>query len=364
MSNSALAKIDLPDGPVGSITEVRNALNRISGQCNLITAMAAPDFIPPMHRVSFRMVVVDHAVDSRGSGSDCYRSTLFCKDNERALSKIGLLKILEAAGGSLVDTRRTDDRSDPHYCEWSVAIRLPTLDGKTREFRATKEVDYRQGSTQLHGMKDGQIRGARAHIVSHAESKALNRAIRGGLSLKQKYTIAELDRPFIVPALVQDLDVSDPEIKRMMVSQMLGARGALYGNDPEPQPALLAGAAADGDDFDGPVIDVSGMAEDDDGAPDSGGADPWDEPGASATGTAPTVFPIDLDQVPRNDPDRYEWLGRLNVIWEELVGAVGHDQAAAIAAPHLPEGSPVSWPLDESVASLGQAMKNAARGAA
>lgn len=352
--STALAKVELPDGPVGSIQEVRTALARISDQCNLVTAIASPDFIPPLHRVSFRVVALDPTVDERGNGGDCYRSGLFCQKNERALTKIGLLRILDAAGGSLVDTHRTDDRSDPHYCEWTVTIAIPMLDGKVRRFAATKEVDLRDGSDQASSMKPAQLAGSRSHIAALAESKAMNRAIRGGLSLKQKYTTGELDKPFVVPALVPHLPMDDPEVRRQVVASMMASQTALYGG---------GGAAASQPQ--GPALEP-GEVEVLDHEPETVDAEPWEEPQTAADSTDPwdaapaeavsCVLPVDVDQIPRDDETRFRYVDKLNDYHRKLTEACGEDQAAAIVAKHSPaEGSPLSWSL-EDIASLGKAL--------
>ena len=70
--------------------------------------------------------------------------------------------------------------------------------------------------------------------------KALLRAIRAALSIQQKYTVAELKKPFIVPALVPHLDTSDPMVKELVTRKALGmelypnARAPHAGENPRP----------------------------------------------------------------------------------------------------------------------------------
>jgi hypothetical protein len=74
---------------------------------------------------------------------------------------------------------------------------------------------------------------ARKFMEDNAASKALNKLIRQVYSLQQKYPASELaKKPFIVPVLVDHLDVNDPDVKRRLLDQKIGPARALYGPDP------------------------------------------------------------------------------------------------------------------------------------
>lgn len=222
---TALARVEMPDAPIAKIDKLREAYHSLSDKVNLITPMQSPDYIPAMHSVSLRAVVLNSNADT----GDVYHSPAFLKPNERALTKIAILKLLQAAGGTVVESRRIDDRRDHYVAEFRVVIEIPGIDGTRRRFESSKGVDYRDGSPQTAAFQPNQLKAARQFVPELAETKALLRAVRGALALKQKYTVDELNRPFVVPALVPDMDMSDPEIKRMVAQKALGLTGQLYG---------------------------------------------------------------------------------------------------------------------------------------
>lgn len=254
-ANTALAK--RADDPVGQALAAYNP-----GKYNILTPIMTIDRLPQMARLSVRVV----QADTREGAGDAYHSGVFMKSNERAPSKVLLDKIAAAAGLTWLPAGcgRTDDGTDPYVCEWRMTGEIVDFDGTRRRIVRTKRVDFRDGSPQLAPMKPGQIPQQRSVIVELAESKAANRVIRAALSLKQKYTVEELQRPFVIPRLVPDLDMSDPVVKQMVVAQRLGAEQQLYG--PPSGPALPAHEpdvidADPGDDDEGPhEMEVLGAA--------------------------------------------------------------------------------------------------------
>lgn len=82
-------------------------------------------------------------------------------------------------------------------------------------------------------MSASALADKRRHMQSLAETKALYRALRLILQLKQKYTVKELERPFVVPKLVPALDPADPVQKQALIEMAMGglsAVGRLYGH--------------------------------------------------------------------------------------------------------------------------------------
>lgn len=342
---SALMAIDLPSRPLAKVEEVREVVERISSQCNLLMPLSFHDYIPPMHRVSTRMISI--------GDSDTYADSKFCSGGERAIGKTGLMKIIRAGGGSVLFSRRSDDRSDPHYCEWSVMVRVKEMDGQLTDIPGSREIDLRDGSTIAARMSPKELGNARAHILANAETKALNRAIRAMFAIRQKYSSADLLKPFVTFALVPDFPMDDPDVKRMVVASMLHAESALYGQLPSGQQQQ---ARADVET--GAVIDVSALVEDDETR------EPWDdEPAAQAPAQAAAervtcALPIDLTEVPTHDETRFNYVERLNALWGELVLALGPAKAAAVATKHgAGEGvQVVTWELPK-IAALGKALK-------
>lgn len=246
---TALAKIDqqLPSAPLARVADLKKQFEMLEGKVNIISPVASVDTIPALHGISLRAVTIDGTVDDKGNGAEVYKDGRFCSANERALGGVALQKIAAAAGVTILTRRRLDDHSDPYYCEIEITIGIRDFDGTWRQVSKAKEMDLRDGApeTQKKG-PNGQmisqdpsaVADKRRHIASHAETKAFYRALRTLLNLKQKYTVAELQKPFVVPKLVPALDPSDPDQKRALIAMALGTTDALYGRERGPAAAL------------------------------------------------------------------------------------------------------------------------------
>lgn len=232
--STALVKLEgLPSEPLARLEDLRSAWDQLAKRANIVSPVASVDSILPMHKISLRAVTIDSTVESQyGIGAEVYKGK-FCKlPNERALGKIALEKIMAAAGVQVLDSHRTDDHSNPHYCEWSVTLAIRDFDGQWRQATKSRAVDLRNGSPEAVAMTANQLPAARGHIAANAETKAQLRALRTLLSLKQKYTTEELARPFIIPKLVAALDASDPDQKRALIEMAVQGDRALYGGGP------------------------------------------------------------------------------------------------------------------------------------
>jgi hypothetical protein len=259
--------------PINAVEELARALEQMSKTANVLSPVAAVDSIMALHQVSLRVVKVDGTVDSNGNGPECYFDKRFCKPGEVALGKNALAKIMGAAGVQIASKRRLDDRSDPNYCEVEVVLAIRDFDGTLRQVIASKEMDLRPGAPEtmkpeyvnsqktgrMVAQEDTAIADKRRHIQSHAETKAIERGIRLLFSLRQKYTAAELQKPFVVPKLVPALDPSDPEQKAALIQHALGGQAALYGGPRTVEPARMLKAA--GDDYEEETVDLGAMPE-------------------------------------------------------------------------------------------------------
>ena len=79
-------------------------------------------------------------------------------------------------------------------------------------------------------IKWGQVNQRRQFAVQLVESGAKARAIYDALGIIEKsYSKADISKPFIVPCVIDDLDYSDPVIKRMVAERALGAQRDVYG---------------------------------------------------------------------------------------------------------------------------------------
>jgi hypothetical protein len=232
--STALAKAEaLTMQPLKQIEDLRVRFEQLRGQANVVCPVSQVDSIMPMHQLSLRVVVIDSTLTDpvNGTGPEVYRGK-FCAANERALGKVAIEKIDAAAGVQLLQRRRLDDRSDPYYCEIEVTKALRDYDGMWRQTTKTKAVDLRNGSPDAASMKPSQLAQARSRIQELAESKAGLRASRTLLHLKQKYTVEDLAKAFVVPKLVPALDPNDPDQKRALIAMATGGEAQLFGPQP------------------------------------------------------------------------------------------------------------------------------------
>lgn len=228
--------------PCDSIAELDKRLHEMQTQANLLSPVSQVDSLLPLHQISLRVTNLDIQ-------SDTYDDPRFCKNGERAIGKTGLMKIMQTAGVTMVDgPRRLDDRSDPCYCAIQVTLGMTTFDGCLTQFTASKELDMRDGAPETmkkgkEALSDAALGDKRRHIVSLCETKAILRALRGLLGLKQKYTAAELKKPFVIPKLVPALDahMDDPVVKQALLEKALGSASSLYGRAPATREIRDAG---------------------------------------------------------------------------------------------------------------------------
>lgn len=202
--------------------------------------------LPP----SYGMVAAMVQLNPHPDAGDVYSDPLFCKDGEVAITKIGLSKIAQAAGMS-IKTERTDPRTIANYWEVRATCRFIGLDGRPQELEATCEYDLRDGAPRIEKMVEAarkksrdprsQITGMRQHGLRGAEARAINAAIRL-FGIRQKYTTAELAKPFVAVRVMFQPDMSDPETKRIVTEQAMQGATALY---PHSRPALPAAEALD-----------------------------------------------------------------------------------------------------------------------
>jgi len=267
----ALVKVELPTTPLARVEELRETFRQLEGKVNLVSPVASVDTIPALHGISLRAVRIDPNINQYGQGAEVYKDSRFCETNERALGGVALQKIAAAAGVNILHRERLDDRSDPYYCDIELTVGMRDFDGTWRTVTKAKEIDLRDGAPEtLKAEKDSQhkktgrlvaldpsaLADKRRHIQSLCETKAFYRALRTLLFLKQKYTVEELARDFVVPKLVPALDPNDPDQKKALIDMATGADTRLYGpgrsetrslRDVTPAPALPAAASDPGE---------------------------------------------------------------------------------------------------------------------
>ncbi|MEO8483098.1 MAG: hypothetical protein ABI634_12865 [Acidobacteriota bacterium] len=198
-------------------------------------------------------------IDPNPDAGDVYEDRLFCKDGEVAIAKIGLSKIAMAAGMTIT-TVRTDDRRIQNLWEMRATARFVGIDGTPQSVDGTEELDLRDGSDRsqkVMGKNRSQdaLRAARAKGLRGCEARAINAAIRQ-FGIRQKYTKAELGKPFVLVRVVYMPDMNDAATRQQVTERALAGSSALYGGGhalaAAAEPEVVSTIGVDGD-----VIDVT-----------------------------------------------------------------------------------------------------------
>ena len=386
------------------------------GAYNFATPIVMLDQVPPMHRVSVRVVKVD-------ADSETYPIP---GGDKVGLGKTALDKIAAAAGISWAPERcgQIDSYNDPHRCKYRAVCTVQDFDGRRRTVFAEKEVDLRgepdwpverlgvdtrefvrvaDNKAAFHmeipagtraskcrdcgaeifwaetknGKKmpldpDGNSHFAtcpakaklpagwervyqqRSNIHSLAESKAKLRCIRAALGVPVSMSKEQAAKPFVVPALVPDLDTSDPEIKRMMAASLLGATEAMYG------PKLTAGSLPTPvqDEPEAEPIDVSAMPEEEPVDPAIAGQQslPIDDP--ELPPEEPTALACGLPVTPAmvaatDDGVRRSWLQAIAKWCDHAARKMPPDVLDALYAKLGTGFEPLTAPLPELNGMIG-----------
>ncbi len=245
-------------GTYRSASRVSDMLARAATECHLVSPMRSCGKLPDGCEVALSVVYLDvehetYPVTGDGNAPG---------GGQLGLSKTALERIAAAAGVSW-DVRasgRVDDGSDPRYCLFRAVGYVRDFDGVPREIGDHKELDLREGSDEIESLwaryrekvanwkrggsrgyeprsPEAQIRELRRHIVSHAETKARNRAIRS-IGVRTSYAPHELERPFAVAKLVFTGASNDPGLRAMFAAKradaLLGGMMGLYGEAKAP----------------------------------------------------------------------------------------------------------------------------------
>lgn len=96
-------------------------------------------------------------------------------------------------------------------------------------------LDDRQRLEWIHDKAKKEVRRRRKYKEQLCESGAQARVKRELLGLKGWYSVAELQKPFMVVRVTWRPDYDDPEIKRLMFERSMSAEGQVYGVAPSQQ---------------------------------------------------------------------------------------------------------------------------------
>lgn len=199
---------------------------------NVICAVTNFSALPPQYVLAVSVV----QLNPDPKAGEVYGDPLWCKKasdakdapfTELAPTKTALRKLASAAGISIT-TQRTDPRTIQHFWEFKATATRRNIDGSVEVREATKEWDMRDGSAQIgKRWTPNQIQAFRANGLRHCESRAANAAVRE-FGIKQKYTVEELRKPFIVVTPTFVPDMTDPEQRKLVAQNALSGTAMLY----------------------------------------------------------------------------------------------------------------------------------------
>lgn len=263
------------------LAKLQEQLEDYGKRYNFLSPVVSIEWIPDFFSISAVRVPVDTRVMK--DGGEVFEVG-YAKDESKktfSLSKSPIDRIAMAAGADIISTTRTDDRTEPHYCEIQAIVSIPDVGtGKARRIGGTAEIDLREGSSLCQKMireakrayeaklkktkeenwryppkePDPQVRinEMRATIVRRCETAAILRAYRRGFGIKPHYSRAELDKPFLVLRLVESGQCEDPNMRRayqqMVLARMAGAQDALFGYRDKREPGVVPATAIPADE--------------------------------------------------------------------------------------------------------------------
>lgn len=265
------------------------------------------------------------------------------------LGKVPLEKIALAAGitWDAEQSRRDDNATHPYYCEYTAVGSMFDFDGRTITLIGTKAIDLRDGAAmwqdaherartkaielaeeanngrsldseqRRRAIDDGyknaekELRHARIHILSLAQSKARLRAIRS-IGLKSSYTKEELaSKPFVAVKLIWTGRSTNPATAAIYAQaraeHFLGTSRRAYGNSLPPSlapralnaPPSISDFRDEDDDFTGykaaPFIDGAEITN-------GGNGDEHKPESTTATANAETNAPKQESQPQQTAP--------------------------------------------------------------
>jgi hypothetical protein len=250
-----------------------------SGACILLCSIRYIDYIPPVQAISFRIY------EAR---PEAWYEPFWSKGS-LALKGKTLTGLFREADGSTLPSACVE--REPLVWHTTARVVIRAMNGKDIVFSKDRLLDLRPGSPEFEAMKDGQRRQARQVGAQVCETKAQLRAIRAALGVEQAYSKEDALKPFVLPVLVPNPDMSNPQHANFMLAHATGHVETLFGRQralPPAQETAVEPTSGDtyvrgtGEVIDGEVID---------GLPDDEEPDGFGEPPAEAPAKPVCVCP-------------------------------------------------------------------------
>lgn len=206
--------------------------------------------VPAMHNITIEYEKMSPIPDK----GDVYPKGTSDADKDKfILTKQALMRLCACAGieWNWAFCGRTDDNSDRDYIAYRMVGAVRKLDGTWYPLQGQYDMDFEVIEEDLRELyiqrsrnwkkpqdqKDAYVRDMtrkellrkRKHKLALCETGAMLRAIRGLLTIKNSYTRAELEKPFVIARLAFQPDYNDPEIRKQFVAAATQAITGVYG---------------------------------------------------------------------------------------------------------------------------------------
>lgn len=311
--------LGLPEAAVSDVRAANEALAKALSRpgVRLVGPLTLLSVIPPGHAIALQAVRFDEAHWYAVDGG------------KWALSARAIELLASAAGLETERSVRVDDGSKPYACAFTVSVLYTRMDGRKLRIERSASVDYSTVDTEDSKAALGNnnnakmLSRARQFATRSCETKAFARCVRAALGLIGQNAEAK-GATFVVPTLVPHLDMSDPEIKRMVAAKTLGIVRDVFGPGAGEPVRLRA------------VDDIEELAE-----------TPDEDPGAAMrVGGGNGTSPIDVTPQPKALPAPPP-VEEDPTSWREQVERESAAQAAARATKPASAGRPAAHPDDD-----------------
>lgn len=192
------------------------------------------------------VVTVNTTLDQYGNNKDVYKN----ESGSYCLHLTKLNEIAQQAGIQIIDSRimerRVDETGKVTFINHQVRGRLRSVDGSIKDAVVTGKYDYFRDVESLGkgDPQNKQVKGRRKHAEALAESNALTRLYNKMIAqIPQSFTLKELDKPFLIPYVIEDKDELLKElppdvqskVKEDLVRKRLGIANEIYPGTPSTQ---------------------------------------------------------------------------------------------------------------------------------
>lgn len=215
---------------------------------NLLLPQQILSDIPAMHNVTIEHVTISSKMEDGDIYPKQGDATKFI------LTKQGIMKLCACAGveWNWQYCTRTDNGKDRNYISYRAVGAVRKLDGSWMSLQGEYDMDFEvleddlrnqyihksktwnksqtEKDAYVESMTNTELIRLRRYKMGRCETGAMLRALRGLLTLKNSYTKAELDKPFVIARLAFQPDYNDPEIRKQFISAATQAIHGVFGS--------------------------------------------------------------------------------------------------------------------------------------